>query len=229
MTVSASSPVTPGNPESCLHRIRPMMRGLVLTAMALAAIACGGGSGGSSGGGNRGGNTGPTAPDAAAGPTSSVSLCGSTTQPTEPCPRTNNALQLFVGNNALPAPCPCFTFTLLNQTYNDLGAALTTTYEYTGFTPGTYEVSGQLLTDAVYFKFVHNATFSAIGVVPGSIQSLTGTVDNASAPASNPGCQLAYSVPKLCANNVCSRDPAKFPANFSFKFTVATASAGGSC
>ena len=194
-----------------------MTRRVGLAVFALTAIACGGGGGG---------HAEKIVPNPVApGEIITVSLCGSTNQPMGPCGNSlDNTIQIRIGNNSLPAPCPCFTFTFLNQTLSDLGPATTTTYEFTGFRPGTYQVSGQLMTGGIDFGFVHNPSTSTIGVVPASIQSLTGPAKSA-----NLSCSVGYSVPNACNQGVCSPDASKLPASLSFQFTVAAGTAGGTC
>jgi len=121
---------------------------------------------------------------------------------------------MLVRNHSLPATCPCFTFSFLNQNLNDLGAAPTTTYEFTGFRPGTYQVTGQMMVGNIDFGFWHNTSTSTIGVDPSSLQSLSGPVKS-----SNQTCNIGYQQPVA----------SQLPASFSFQFTVAAATAGGSC
>lgn len=190
------------------------MRRVILGVLVGAAIACGGG---------RGGKTVPN--PIAPGEIITVSLCGSTTENRSPCANfPDNSIQIRVGNNSLPATCPCFTFSFLNQTLSDLGAALTTTYEFTGFRPGTYTVTGQMQIPAMDFRFSHNSSTSTIGVVPSSLQSLMGP-----ARTTNSSCSVGYFIPNVCNQGVCVPDASKLPSSFSFQFTVAAVTAGGSC
>lgn len=182
-----------------------MMRHAVLMTVTLVAIACG------RGGGSR--DTGPTPVDASLGPATSVTLCGSVSTPTDSCPNfPNNMIEMRVsGGNGVS--CPCFTFKFLDQDLSDQGTS-NRNYGFTGFRPGTYQVSGQVSTGQLGFTFWHNATTSAIGVVPSSIQSLTGSVGT---PFN--GCSVQYRGP----------NPGQPPASFSFQFTVANVVDGGSC
>jgi hypothetical protein len=180
-----------------------MMLRLGVVMFALAAVACSGKDGG------------PAVPDPSLGPATAVTMCGSTPQPIDPCNNIpDNAIQIRVGNVSPTLACPCFTFAFLNQSLNDLGPALATTYNFTGFRPGTYQITGQLITTAINFTFWHNSSTSAIGVVPSSIQNLSGPVVSTTG-----SCGLGYSVVE--AN--------RRPASFSFQFTVASVAAGGSC
>jgi hypothetical protein len=111
-------------------------------------------------------------------------------------------------------PCPCFNFSFLNQNLADLGGP-SGNYEFTGFRPGTYTVTGQFDTRGVGFTFVHNTSTSTIGVVPASLQSLSGPV-----VASSPSCRVEYST---------GSSQGRTPVTFSFQFTVAAATSGGSC
>lgn len=161
----------------------------------------------------KGGDTGPVAPDPSLGPATSVTLCGSTSEPRDPCDNfPENEIQMIVnGGNGIS--CPCFTFTLLNQNLSDEGTS-NRNYGFLGFRSGTYQVSGQMNTAQLGFNFMHNTSTSAIGVVPSSIQSLSG-------PTGTPfrDCSVQYNAP----------NPSQRPASFSFQFTVAAAADGGSC
>lgn len=177
-----------------------------LAVLALAAVSCGGGGGGS----REKVVPSPLAP----GEVITVSLCGSTTQPMSPCANfPDNAIQMRVsGANGLQ--CPCFNFAFLNQNLTDLGPATTTTYEFTGFRPGTYTVTGAFTSPGLNFTFAHNASTSTIGVVPSSLQSLSGPGSSAQS------CLLGYN----SGSNLSRTSVA-----FSFQFTVAATTSGGSC
>jgi hypothetical protein len=110
--------------------------------------------------------------------------------------------------------CPCFNFAFLNQNLNDLGTT-NRNYEFTGFRPGTYTVTGDFNTRGLTFAFAHNTSTSTIGVVPSSLQSLTGP-----AIASSGSCRIEY-------NTGSSLTRATVP--YSFQFTIAAATSGGSC
>lgn len=147
-----------------------------------------------------------------------VTLCGTSTDiNSDPCgPDVPNAIQITALTSAPSGPpvCPCFNFAFLNQSLQDLNAS-TNRYTFTGFRPGTYQVTGLLRSNVVSFRFFHNNSTSTIGVVPSSLRSLTGPVTS-----SNQSCSVGYQLP-------FSSNPA--PANFSFEFTVAATTQGGSC
>jgi len=169
-------------------------------------VACGGGHG----------NTGPTAPDASAGPATTITMCGSTTENKGPCGQDPpNAIQFRVNNAETSRGCPCFNFSILNLSLNDIGPAQTTTYEFTGFRQGTYQVSGAMMISGIDFTFAHNATTSAIAVVPSSLKSLSGP-----SKSDSQACTIGYLVPFQDRGT---------PANFSFQFTIADKASGGSC
>lgn len=175
--------------------------------LAVTLCACGGGGSG---------NEEKTVPNPVGpGEIINVSLCGSTTEPRSPCgDAQNNIIQLRVGSSG-GAQCPCFNFGFLNQNLTDLGASGgVTTYEFSGFRPGSFTVTGQFTTPAVSFEFSHNPSTSTIGIAPASLQSISGPVTTATRP-----CQIAYA-----GSNV-----SRTPIPFSFQFTVAAASSGGSC
>ena len=164
------------------------------------------------------GNSEKTVPNPVApGEIIMISLCGSTAEPRGPCPNfPDNSIQIRVGG-AGGAQCPCFTFAIVNLNLTDLGPAGGTTYEFTGFRPGTFTVTGQFMTPGLYLTFVHNTSTSTIGIVPSSLQSLSGPAIGA-----NSSCQIGYSVGS-------SGNPGRTPIPFSFQFTVAAAQNGGSC
>ena len=163
-----------------------------------------------------GGNDAKVVPSPVApGEVIAVSLCGSTTEAKSPCNFPDNSIQIRVGG-AGGAQCPCFNFAFLNQNLTDLGPSGTTTYEFTGFRPGTFTVTGQFTTPGITFAFSHNTSTSTIGVVSSSLQSVSGP-----ASGSNPSCQVGYA-------NAAS-NPSRTPVTFSFQFTVAAGTSGGSC
>ena len=173
--------------------------------VAVALVACRGGDGG-----------GKTVPNPVGpGEIISVELCGSTSENRGPCPNSpDNSIQIRV-NGQSGLQCPCFNFSFLNQNLTDLGVSAQSTYEFTGFRPGTYTVTGQFtLPGQLHFTFWHNTSTSLIGVVPSSLQSLSGP-----ASASPPACRVEYS----------TSNPNRTPVAFSFQFTVAAAASGGSC
>ncbi len=175
-----------------------------LAAFTLAAIAC-------SGGDSRPMVPNPIGP----GEIINVTLCGSTTEPRNPCSNAaDNSIEIRVNPADGSQQCPCFNFSFLNQNLADLGAP-SGNYEFTGFRPGTYTVTGQFDTRGVGFTFVHNTSTSSIGVVPASLQSLSGPV-----VASSQSCRVEYST---------GSSQGRTPVTFSFQFTVAAATSGGSC
>jgi hypothetical protein len=180
--------------------------GLLALALALTLAAC------------KGGDDAKIVPNPVApGEIISVSLCGSTTEPTGPCPNfPDNSIQIRVGSaSGALQPCPCFNFSFLNQNLADLGVPQNTTYEFTGFRPGTFTVNGQFNTSGVIFTFWHNTSTGTIGVVPASLQSLSGP-----AVAASQSCRVEY-------NTGSNQNRTSVP--FSFQFTVAAGSSGGSC
>jgi hypothetical protein len=149
------------------------------------------------------------------GETLNVTLCGSTSEPTSPCPNfPDNAIQIRVSPADGSQQCPCFNFAFLNQNLNDLGTP-TRNYEFTGFRPGTYTVTGDFNTRGMALTFWHNTSTSTIGVVPSSLQSLTGPV-----VASSGSCRIDY-------NTGSSLTRTTVP--YSFQFTIAAATSGGTC
>jgi len=144
-----------------------------------------------------------------------VVLCGSTAEPKNPCSNfPDNSIELRVNPADGSQQCPCFNFAFLNQSLTDQGTT-TRNYEFTGFRPGTYTVTGDFNTRGAGFTFAHNTSTSTIGVVPSSLQSLSGPVT-----ASTGSCRIDY-------NTNSSQTRTTVP--FSFQFTVAAASSGGSC
>jgi hypothetical protein len=140
-----------------------------------------------------------------------LSLCGSTTDSSRgPCENTTNEIQMSVTVSA-GSTCPCFSWSLLNLSLTDLGTPYAG-YGIMDLRPGTYQVTAQINNILGIFKFFHNSSTSAIGVVPSSIQSLSGP------PATNVNCQLEY-----------KPNSSELPANVSFQFTVADGSSGGTC
>src|SRR5262249_32167500 len=99
-----------------------------------------------------------------------------------------------------------------------------TTYGFAGFRPGTFQVTGQMMIGSIDFSFSHNSSTSTIGVVPSSIQSLSGPLRSGLQ-----SCFVGYAVPSVCNNNVCTPDSSKLPASCSFQFPVAAGTSGGSC
>lgn len=162
------------------------------------------------------GGQGKTVPSPVApGEIINVTLCGSTTESRSPCPNfPDNSIQILVGSTDSSQQCPCFNFSFLNQNLTDLGAASNTTYEFTGFRPGTYTVTGQFNTRGLIVRFNHNTSTSTIGVVPASLQSLSGPV------APSDSCRVEYNTGSSL-NRVST--------SFSFQFTVAAGTSGGSC
>jgi hypothetical protein len=183
-----------------------MMRTLIALLMTTAALGCGGGGGGEI--------SVPT--PLAPGEVASITSCGGTTEPKGTCDiNADNIIQVRV-NTVTDRSCPCFNWSFLNQSLSDLGSpgsGGTTTYEFMGFRPGTYQVSGQTLNGRVNFTFWHNTSTSKIGVVPSSLQSLSG-------PSTTPdrACSVTY--------NPSSN---QLPASFSFQFTIAAVTDGGTC
>jgi hypothetical protein len=164
------------------------------------------------GGGGR--ESAPLPNPLAPGEVITVTLCGTTTENRAPCGEdVPNAIEITAFTSSPPV-CPCFNFAFLNQSLQDLNAS-TNRYTFTGFRPGTYQVTGLLRSNVVSFRFFHNNSTSTIGVVPSSLRSLTGPVTS-----SNQSCSLGYQLP------FSSNPP---PANFSFEFTVAASAQGGSC
>ena len=177
---------------------------ILMLAMAVGVIACKGKGGGE--------KTVPT--PLGPGEVITVSLCGSTTEPRGPCGESlENTIQIRVGT-VNSAVCPCYRFAFLNQNLTDLGSPVNSTYEFTGFRPGNYEVTGEMLSPNVDFTFWHNTSTSTIGVVPSSLRSLTGP-----ARSSNQECRIGYD--QGFANPQ--------PVRFSFQFTIAAGRDGGSC
>jgi hypothetical protein len=178
------------------------MRGLLPGLLTVVAVACAGGGGEKT-------VPNPLAP----GEVATISLCGSTAEPRAPCAdQIDNVIQFRVfGQSGLM--CPCYSFAILSQSLTDLGSSSGATYDFTGFRPGTYTVTGQVLQGSLRFTFWHNTSTSTIGVVPSSIQSVSGPVNS-----SNQNCSIGY-----------QPQPSALPASFSFQFTVAAASSGGSC
>ena len=175
-------------------------RRFIVAVIAVSIAGCGGG-------GSEKTVPNPLAP----GEGITVALCGSTTEPRSPCGENAvNSIQISVFASA---PCPCFSFAFLNQNLRDLGAGQNV-YEFTGFRPGTYQVTGQLIVNSVDFKFFHNSGTSTIGVAPSSLRSLSGPVKS-----SSQSCSIGYQQPP--------GNPQ--PANFSFEFTVAAGTQGGTC
>jgi hypothetical protein len=174
-----------------------------LATLALATIGCSGGGSGKE-------VPNPLGP----GEIINVTLCGSTTEPRNPCTNfPDNSIEIRVNPADGSQQCPCFNFAFLNQNLNDLGAP-NSNYEFTGFRPGTYTVTGQFNTRGVGFTFAHNTSTSAIGIVPSSLQSLSGPA------VGGQSCRVEY-------NTGSSLN--RTPVDFSFQFTVAAATAGGSC
>lgn len=160
------------------------------------------------------GGGGKTVPDPLGpGEVINVVLCGSTTEPKNPCQNfPDNSIEIRLGTTDGSQQCPCFSFTFLNQNLTDLGSPFSN-YEFTGFRPGSYTVTGQFNTRSVFFTFAHNTSTSTIGVVPASLQNLTG-------PGTSSGCQIAYNTGSSL-NRVTT--------TFSFQFDIAAATSGGSC
>src|SRR5262245_26627167 len=143
------------------------MRRLILGLLTGVSVACAGGGGEEQ-------VPNPVAP----GETVTISLCGSTTEPRAPCAdQISNLIQFRVGGQG-GLSFPCYSFALLNQSLTDLGSSSGATYDFTGFRPGTYAVTGQVIKGSAGFTFWHNTSTSAIGVVPSSIQSLSGPVNS---------------------------------------------------
>jgi hypothetical protein len=169
------------------------------------AVVCGGCS---KGGGKSVPN--PLAP----GEIINVTLCGSTSEPRNPCSNfPDNSIELRVTPADGSQQCPCFNFAFLNQNLKDEGTT-NRNYEFTGFRPGTYTVTGDFNTRGVAFTFVHNTSTGTIGVVPTSLQSLSGPVTSAGS------CRIEY-------NTGSSLTRTTMP--YSFQFTIAAATSGGSC
>ncbi|MDO8630573.1 MAG: hypothetical protein Q7R41_08765 [Phycisphaerales bacterium] len=181
----------------------PMKRPAVIALLIVGAIACG-----------RGGDSEKVVPNPLApGEVANITLCGSTTENRAPCADTTNNVIQFRAVGPGGTSCPCYSFSFANQSLNDLGSP-SATYDFTGFRPGTYTLTGQVIKGAIDITFWHNTSTSTIGVVPSSIQTLSGPVR-----ASNPECRIGY---QPTGNQ-------QLPASFSFQFTVAAASSGGSC
>ena len=184
-----------------------MVRRVILTILVGTTIGCGG----SDGGGEKQ-VPNPLAP----GEVANIALCGSTTEPRSPCgDQQDNIIQVRVGGNS-GLTCPCFNFTIGSLAVNDLGSTGTggTTYDFSGFRPGNYTVTGQSRTQSINFQFSHNTSTSLIGVVPSSLQITSGT---AGTPFDS--CSVQYNFPQNTT----------LPASIGFNFTVAAASSGGSC
>jgi hypothetical protein len=183
------------------------MRVLANRLFLVFALACASGCG--IGGGK--GET-PVPNPLAPGEIITVNFCGATTEPRGTCgDSAENVIQVRVAGQG--SSCPCFTWAFLNQSLTDTGSPAVTTYEFMGFRPGTYQVTGRALTGLVDFTFWHNSSTSKIGVVPSSLQSLSGPAVTPERP-----CSIKY----LPGNG-------QLPASFSFQFAIAAVTAGGTC
>jgi hypothetical protein len=179
------------------------MRRVILVWAALATISCAKGEGEKE-------VPNPLAP----GEVATLSLCGATNENRAPCADAQDNVIQFRVHTQNDRVCPCFSFTMANLAVSDLGRSGGTTFDFTGFRPGTYTVTGQAMSGPVDFTFWHNTSTSTIGVVPSSIQHLSGPVR-----ATNESCRIGYA----------TGFNETFPANFSFQFTIAAGSSGGSC
>ena len=139
------------------------MRRVAIAVFMLAAIACSGGDEGAI-------VPNPLAP----GETLNVTLCGSTTEPRNPCSNfPDNSIEIRVNPADGSQQCPCFNFSFLNQNLTDLGRAIRQLRVHGGSAPGDLHRHRADSTRAVG-RPLHapNTSTSAIGVVPASLQSL---------------------------------------------------------
>jgi hypothetical protein len=162
-------------------------------------------------GGSGGGSDSVTAPTTAA---TSVTLCGTLPGDSQvpPCAQVFGVKVTVLSLNTPACGTPCFTFTFLNQTVT--GSA-PTIYGFSGLGAGIYQITGQINATGLFSLKTNSMCCapggSGFGVVPNSIQSLTGP---------NPqlaGCSgLIYTVPT----------GTPLPVNFSYQFTTSNSIGG---